>query len=385
MNCNDPIVRRMVLDCLRYWVSEYHIDGFRFDLASILGRDRNGRPLLNPPLIEEVAFDAVLGKSKLIAEAWDAGGLYQVGTFPSYRRWTEWNGKYRDTIRRFLRGDMGQLWEMARRIEGSPDLYPERGPTASVNFVTCHDGFTLNDLFSYDQKHNESNGEENRDGANDNYSWNCGWEGPSDDRAINRLRRRLMKNAIAILMVSQGVPLLSMGDEIGHTKWGNNNTYCHDSELNWFDWRRVEDDDGWLRFVRRCIAFRHAHPALRRRTHFAHEDVVGSGYPDISWHGVRAWHPDWAHHARTFAFMLCGQHAKGGEALDDDIYVAMNMHWEGHLFELPQLPPGRIWRQFANTALPAPHDIREPGTEIPLQRQRELYVAPRTVVILVGR
>jgi isoamylase len=234
MNCNNPVVRSMVLNCLRYWVSEFHIDGFRFDLASILGRDKFGHPLANPPLLEALAYDAILGRTKLIAEAWDAGGLYQVGSFPAYGRWGEWNGKYRDAIRKFVKGDMGQLGEIAKRIEGSPDLYADRGPTASVNFITCHDGFSLIDLFSYNEKHNEANGEHNRDGANDNYSWNCGAEGPTDDPNINKLRRQLIKNSVAILMISRGIPLIQMGDEIGHTKNGNNNTYCQDNELNWF-------------------------------------------------------------------------------------------------------------------------------------------------------
>ena len=231
LNCNNPMVRNMVLDCLRYWAAEYHIDGFRFDLASILGRDPWGAPLSNPPLLENLAFDPILAKCKLIAEAWDAGGLYQVGSFPSYGRWAEWNGKYRDTVRKFLKGDMGQVGEMAQRIQGSPDLYWWRGPSASINFITAHDGFTLADLVSYNHKHNEANGEHNNDGSNDNDSWNCGWEGPTDDPEINALRCRQIKNAVAFLMVSQGVPMILMGDEIGRTQQGNNNAYCHDNEL----------------------------------------------------------------------------------------------------------------------------------------------------------
>ena len=268
MNCNNPVVRNMVLDSLRYWVAEYHIDGFRFDLASILGRDAQGRPLANPPLLEALAYDPVLGKTKLIAEAWDAGGLYQVGSFPAYGRWSEWNDRYRDTLRMFVKGDPGQTGPMAALMQGAPDMFADRGPTASINFVTAHDGFTLADLFAYNEKHNEANGENNRDGHNNNHSWNCGHEGPTDDPAINTLRRRLMKNAVAMLLTSQGVPMIHMGDEVAHTKLGNNNTYCQDNDLSWFDWTGLEREADMLRFVRLCIQFRQRHPVLRRRHHF---------------------------------------------------------------------------------------------------------------------
>lgn len=385
LNCNNPIVRNMVMDCLRYWVAEFHIDGFRFDLASILGRDANGEPLSNPPLLEAMAYDPVLGHCKLIAEAWDAGGLYQVGTFPSYGRWSEWNGKYRDTLRKFLRGDTGQLWEISQRIQGSPDLYPERGPIASVNFVTCHDGFTLADLFAYSEKHNWANGEQNQDGANDNNSWNCGWEGTTPNVAINRLRQQMIRNAIAILMVSQGVPLILMGDEVGHSKQGNNNTYCQDNELSWFNWKLLEENHDLFRFFQQCIAFRHAHPILRNRTHFQHRDAVGSGYPDISWHSEEAWRPNWATYARTLAFMLCGQHKHNGEAPDDYIYVAMNMHWESHPFDLPRLPLGKKWYLFANTNALPPHDIYEIGHERLIHNQNQFMMGSRSVAICVGK
>lgn len=385
MNCNNPVVRNMVLDCLRYWVAEYHIDGFRFDLASILGRDAQGNPLSNPPLLEALAYDPVLGKTKLIAEAWDAGGLYQVGSFPAYGRWAEWNGQYRDAIRRFLIGDMGQIGVAAEAIQGSPHLYPERGPTASINFITAHDGFTLADLFSYNEKHNWANGEGNRDGHNDNHSWNCGWEGPTTDPKINTLRRRLIKNAVAILMVSQGIPMLLMGDEVAHTKAGNNNTYCQDNALSWFDWTRVESQSDILRFFKNCIAFRQAHPALRRRRHFRNEDHMGSGFADISWHGIEAWKTDWSYHSRTLAFMLDGQHARQGSVQDDTLYVAMNMHWESHAFELPGLPRKKKWHLFANTSMPSPADSCTPGQEVLLENQRTFLVGARSVVILVGR
>ena len=244
LNCNNPVVRGMVLDALRYWAAEYHIDGFRFDLAAILGRDQDGAPMLNPPLLEVLAHDPVLAKCKLIAEAWDAGGLYQVGSFPAFGRWSEWNGKYRDTLRRWIKGDGGLASELALRLQGSPDLYASRGPTASINFITCHDGFTLMDMVSYNDKHNEANGENNNDGANDNNSWNSGWEGETDDPEIKALRFRQMKNAFALLMVSQGVPMLLMGDEMGHTQRGNNNLYCHDNELSWLDWNLLEKNPG---------------------------------------------------------------------------------------------------------------------------------------------
>ncbi|HRO91572.1 MAG TPA: alpha-amylase family glycosyl hydrolase, partial [Promineifilum sp.] len=387
LNCNNPVVRNLVLDALRYWVAEYHIDGFRFDLASILGRDAEGNPLANPPLLESLAHDPVLGRTKLIAEAWDAGGLYQVGTFPAYGRWAEWNGRYRDVVRRFLKGDEGLTGVMANMIKGSPHMYLERGPTASVNFITCHDGFTLKDLVSYAEKHNLANGEGNRDGANDNYSWNWGHEGPTDDPVIVALRGRLMRNAVAILMVCQGVPMVHMGDEMAHTKYGNNNTYAQDNDLSWLNWDRLREHAGLFRFFSRCIAFRKAHPALRRRYHLHERDVIDSGFPDISWHGLREGKPDWSPHSRTLAFMLDGPHAvlMPSQTADDHIYVALNMHWEPHTFELPRLQDGRRWHLFADTSRPSPDDIHEPGQERLLRAQRNLPVGPRSVVILTGR
>lgn len=389
LNCNNPVVRNMVLECLRYWVAEYHIDGFRFDLASILGRGPNGMPLVNPPLIEALAYDPILANVKLIAEAWDAGGLYQVGTFPSYDRWAEWNGKYRDTIRAFLKGDSTQMWEAAERIQGSPDMYAARGTRASINFITCHDGFTLMDLFSYNHKHNLSNGEGNRDGHNENLSWNCGVEGETDDADIIAMRRQMVRNAVAVLMVSQGVPMILMGDEVGQTKYGNNNTYCHDNELNWFDWRLLDTNADLLRFFRMMIAFRKAHPVLRRRNHFSHRDEVGSGYPDISWHTTSAWQTDWSAHNHTIALMLCGKHGSRtgvvNAAQDDYVYIAINVHWHDHLFEIPQLPDGLAWHLFADTAAPPPLDICEPGDERLIGPQTRVTVAGRSVVILVGK
>lgn len=386
LNCNNPIVRGMVLDCLRYWASEYHIDGFRFDLAAILGRDPWGVPLANPPLLESLAFDPVLAKCKLIAEAWDAGGLYMVGSFPAYGRWAEWNGEYRDSVRKFLKGD-GHVGEMAQRLQGSPDLYlfAGRSPAASVNFITCHDGFTLADLVSYNGKNNWENGEGNQDGTNDNESWNCGAEGWTEDTAVNTLRQRQMRNAIALLMVSQGVPMLLMGDEMGRSKRGNNNTYCHDNELNWLDWSHLERNADYFRFVQNCIAFRRAHPVLRNQAHYQNRDFVGSGYADITWHGKQAWQADWSDHSRTLAFLLDGKHAKAGTVIDDSIYVAMNMHWETHWFQLPDLPDSMHWHVFANTSCPSPKDSWQPGTEPRLEDQTGLPVGDRAVIILVGK
>ncbi|MCC5636639.1 glycogen debranching protein GlgX [Nostoc sp. CHAB 5844] len=387
LNCNHPIVRNIVLDCLRYWAAEYHIDGFRFDLASILGRDSSGAPLKNPPLLETLAFDPILGKCKLIAEAWDAGGLYQVGSFPAFGRWAEWNGKYRDCIRKFLKGDAGQVGEMAQRLQGSPDLYAweGRGPATSINFITCHDGFTLMDLVSYNDKHNEANGENNNDGSNDNYSWNCGWEGSTDDPDINALRKRQIKNAVAMLMVSQGVPMILMGDEMGRTQNGNNNTYCHDNELNWLDWRLLEINSDLWRFFQNCIAFRKLNPVLRNRYHFQNQDDVNGGYADITWHGTQAWNADWSDDSRVLAFMVYSKHTQQGAVVDNYIYVAMNMSWQTYWFEIPGLPAGMNWYVFANTGAIPPADSWEAGKERILANQQGFLIGDRSVVILVSK
>ena len=386
LNCNNPIVRNMVLDCLRYWAAEYHIDGFRFDLAAILGRDPSGAPMANPPLLETLAFDPILAKCNLIAEAWDAGGLYQVGSFPAFGRWAEWNGKYRDGVRKFLKGE-NTVGDMAQRLSGSPDLYAwaGRAPATSINFITCHDGFTLMDVVSYNEKHNEANGENNNDGGNDNDSWNCGWEGETDDPGINALRHRQIKNAVAMLMVSQGVPMILMGDEVGRSQKGNNNTYCHDNELNWLDWTLLESKADLFQFFKHCIAFRNAHPVLRNQYHFQNRDYVGSGYADISWHGTQAWNADWSESSRTIAFMLCGKHAKAGTVVDNYIYVAMNMHWQAQWFEIPGLPPGMQWHIFANTGATPPEDSWAPGTEPVLENQQGLLMGDRSVAIVVGK
>ena len=384
LNCNNPVVRNMVLDCLRYWAAEYHIDGFRFDLAAILGRDVFGAPLSNPPLLETLAFDPILAGCKLIAEAWDAGGLYQVGSFPSYGRWSEWNGKYRDTVRRFLKGDAEMVGDLAQRLAGSPDLYRERGATASINFITCHDGFTLHDLVAYNDKHNEANGEDNRDGANDNHSWNCGHEGPSDDPEINALRRRQIKNALTMLFVSQGVPLLLMGDEMGHSQQGNNNTYCHDSPLTWLDWGLLEQNADIFRFTQGLIAFRKAHPLLRNRWHFSEQDYLGTGLPDLSWHGRSAWQADFSAESRYLAMLLCGRHSHGGQRPDNSIYAAFNSDWQAHGFELPQLPHGEQWHIVVNTGAAAGQDIHidQPPR---LEPQSHVLLGARSAVVLIGK
>ncbi|MDQ1318425.1 MAG: isoamylase [Candidatus Poribacteria bacterium] len=385
LNCNNPIVRNMILDCLRCWAADYHIDGFRFDLASILGRDQNGAPMNSPPLLETLAFDPVLGKCKLIAEAWDAGGLYQVGVFPSWGRWAEWNGKYRDDLRKFLKGDYGTVNAMIQRLQGSPDLYQWRGTNASVNFITAHDGFTLMDMVSYNEKHNEANGEGNSDGGDDNESWNCGWEGPTEDVEINRLRKKQIKNAAAILLVSRGMPMILAGDEMGKTQLGNNNAYCQDNEISWIDWTLLDTNAEIFNFYKKMIAFHNSHPVLRSNRHFQNIDYMGSGYPDISWHGNKAWNVDDSNREPVIAFLLCGLHARGGTSKDDYVYVAMNMHWEPHSFELPKPPESLSWHVFANTDKIPPEDIWEVGQEVMIENQSEFIVGPRSIVILVGK
>ena len=385
LNCNHPAVRGMVIDCLRYWVAEYHIDGFRFDLASILSRDQAGQPMASPPLIEFLAGDPVLSKCKLIAEAWDAAGLYQVGTFPDFGRWSEWNGKYRDTLRRFLRGDFDMTLDMALGIQGSPDLYEGRGPGASINFITCHDGFSLYDLMSYTRKYNLANGEKNKDGNDQNFSSNYGAEGETSDESLEALRLRQMKNAIAVLLLSQGVPMLLMGDEMRHSKKGNNNTYCQDNELNWIDWSALEKYADLNRFFRCLIQFRKAHPVLRHRHHLSHEDMAGTGYADISWHGIKLHEPDWTYHSKTLAFMLCGDHTEKGIPKDSDIFVVLNMY-EGDLeFEIPYSKNGRKWFVAVNTSQPSPRDCSIPGQEFLLKKQDAIEVASRSVVVLIAK
>lgn len=378
-NCNHPVVRSFVLLCLRHWVAEYHIDGFRFDLASVLGRDVDGRPLANPPLLESLAMDPVLSRTKLIAEAWDAGGLYQVGTFPDYDRWAEWNGKYRDAIRQFLKGDLGQVPEVAQRLVGSPDLYESRGPTASINFVTCHDGFTLADLVSYNHKHNTANGEHSRDGADHNASWNCGVEGPTDDPEINALRLKQMKNALAILLLSRGIPMMLMGDECGRTQYGNNNAYCHDSPLTWFDWTLPKKNSEIFRFCKKMIQFRQYHAVLRSRSHEPVTHGQGEDGSDIVWHGTRCRDPDWSSSSRIVAYQLCGSNR------DDSLYIAMNMYWESIAFELPVTHRDQYWRMAIDTSVKTTKGTYSPGATLPLEDQQFVEVAGRSVIVLVSR
>lgn len=387
INANHPVVRGFIRDSLRYWASEYHIDGFRFDLASALTRGADGGPLGSPPLIEALAHDPVLADCILIAEAWDAGGLYQVGHFPDYGRWLEWNGKFRDAARRFIKGDPGMTGEIVQRIMGSPDLYqrPDRGPAASINFINCHDGFTLRDLFSYNEKHNLDNGENNRDGANDNWSWNCGVEGESDDPEIIALRDRMQKNALTLLLLSQGIPMINMGDECGRTQHGNNNTYCHDEPWNWLDWNLPRQHAGLHRFFRLLAAFRAGHPVFRQSKYLTGTDQIGSGYADISWHGVEPWKPDWSFGSRTVAFLLCGRHSRAIGGNPWFFYVCFNMYHEPLEFELPRLPKRLTWFEFLDTAKPSPLDIQQPGHEIPLIDQKKIHPLARSAMVLVGK
>lgn len=400
LNCNHPVVRNFVVDSLHYWVSEFHIDGFRFDLASVLGRDRNGHPLSNPPLLEGLALDPILAGCDLIAEAWDAGGLYQVGNFPAYGRWMEWNGHYRDAARRFLRGDAGVVGDMVQGILGSPNLYAPSGrkPTASVNFITCHDGFPLRDLYSYNDKHNLANGEQNRDGANDNYCWNCGAEGETDDETIQELRYRLQRNAMALLFLSQGVPMLSMGDELNRTQLGNNNAYCHDEPWNWLDWTglaqsvdeaaesgKMNHISGLNRFVSQLTKFRRRHRKLRRSDYFTGMDMQDCGYPDISWHGTRPWTPDWGPDSRSLAFMITGEMGLSSGPEADFIYAAFNMWHEPITFGLPKLPPGMRWRRVMDTSRSSPDDFLEPSVEQLLKNQSSMTLRDRSVVLLIGK
>jgi isoamylase len=377
INANHPVVRNMLVDCLRYWVTEMHVDGFRFDLASVLGRGQDGEVLCNPPLLERIAAEPVLANTKLIAEAWDAAGLYQVGTFPNWGRWAEWNGRFRDDVRRFLRGEAGMIGALATRLAGSADLYQDDGrePYHGINFITSHDGFTLADLFSYDTKHNGANCEGGGGGSDLNYSWNCGVEGPTDDDSVVALRRRQARNAAAILLLSQGVPMLLAGDERGRTQLGNNNAYCQDNETSWINWKTDEHQKGLLRFLRLLVDFRKRHPGLRRRSFL---ETSPEGWPAIWWHGFRLNEADWSDESRSLAMHL------PRSTRDDDIYVILNAHSEPHSFELPVLPGRLRWFRVVDTMLEPPQDIAEPGAE-PRVSSRSYDVGPHSVVVLLGR
>lgn len=376
LNCNHPVVRDMILECLRYWVIEYRVDGFRFDLASILGRNDDGTPLSQPPLLRSLAFDSILGNVKLIAEAWDAGGLYQVGSFPSWKRWAEWNGRYRDDMRRFLKGDDFLAQTAAARITGSPDLYDPayRGGNASINFLTCHDGFTLHDLYSYNQKHNEANGWGNTDGADDNNSWNCGVEGETDDPAILALRKRLMKNACAVLLCSRGTPMFLSGDEFADTRYGNNNPYCQDNLISWLDWSLLKKNKDLFDFFQYMIRFRKDHPVIRK-------DLEPSylGVPAMSTHGLT---PDETNFSGD-SHVVCVRFAGYNETTqkEDLVYLAVNSGWFPVTLTLPELPEHYKWKVAVNTGDPKCqffHKNSMPTVE------SKIFLGERSVIIFVA-
>lgn len=378
MNCNHPVVRSFIIDCLRHWAIEYRVDGFRFDLASILGRDQNGAPMANPPILESLAFDPVLGKMKLIAEAWDAGGLYQVGSFPSWNRWAEWNGRYRDDMRSFLKGDDGMAGNAITRITGSRDLYsPEsRGHKASVNFMTCHDGFTLYDLYSYNEKHNEKNGWNNTDGDNNGHSWNCGAEGETDDPNVNGLRRRLIKNAFAALLCSRGPAMFFAGDEFCNTQFGNNNAYCQDNIISWLDWSRLEEFKEIHDFVRHMIQFRKEHPILRKMT-----KPSSCQFPEISVHNGTPFNASTDYKTKLIGIMYAGRNEEDTE--DDIVFYCMNAYWEPLVMQLPVLPNGKHWHVDTNTNSEY-FDGEDFTAKTELLGVNTIRVPARTTIILVA-
>lgn len=375
-NCNHPVVQQFIMDCLRHWVIEYRIDGFRFDLASILGRSEDGSPMANPPLLKNLAYDPILSKVKLIAEAWDAGGLYQVGSFPSWKRWAEWNGKYRDDLRSFLKGDNGKAWSAAQRIMGSRDIYsPElRGNNVSVNFITCHDGFTLYDLYSYNQKHNEKNGWNNTDGDNAHDSWNCGQEGETQNPEIKNLRIRMVKNAFAVLMCSRGAAMFPAGDEFCNTQFGNNNVYCQDNETAWLDWSRLEEFQEVFDFVRDMTAFRKNHKILREDT-----APCSMNFPCMSIHNSVPWNQEFRNDTHVIGILFAGQdkHKK-----DDLVFLGINSHWETQPVQPPDLPAGKNWNvQFYTNV---PHVRKQDYNPLVHRNGNIFYLAPRSVIILTN-
>ena len=371
LNCNHPIVHQMIMDCLRYWVTTYRVDGFRFDLASILGRDEKGAPMVSPPLLQAMAFDPILGDVKLIAEAWDAGGLYQVGSFPSWNRWAEWNGRYRDDIRRYLKGDDGFAQAAALRLVGSRDMYDVNGrKDASVNFITCHDGFTLWDLYSYNHKHNEKNGWNNTDGANDNNSWNCGAEGETGDEGVNALRRRMCRNAFALLMCSRGIPMFLAGDEFCNTQFGNNNAYCQDNITSWLDWRKLKENQNMFSFFQYMIRFRMEHRILRK-------DLSGGcwGFPDYSFYGVDGPRSGFGDHEHYVGVLFTGGEQGVGPQV---IYVASNAYWGELRVHLPELRASAGWFLAVDT-----WDETPPPSLVPVGDW--ISIRPRSVMVFVGR
>jgi glycogen operon protein len=375
LNANHPVVRRLILDSLRYWVEVMHVDGFRFDLASILSRDSSGHPMPDPPVLLDIESDPVLAGTKLIAEAWDAAGLYQVGSFVG-DAWKEWNGRFRDEVRSFLRGDDGTVGNLAARLLGSPDVYGHKGREmeASVNFVTCHDGFSLNDLVSYNVKHNEGNGEDNRDGADDNRSWNCGVEGPTDDPQIEALRTRQVKNFLTITLLSLGVPMILMGDEMRRTQGGNNNAYCRDELSNWLDWSLLERHADVHRFVSLLLARRVLRDQTAEQQRLSLTSVLEQA--KMAWHGVRHLQPDWGVHSHSLAM--------GAEMRREDagLYLIMNAYWEPLVFELPPAPEDNPWRRWIDTSLASPDDIVPWQTSMSVPEPRAYHAALRSVVVL---
>lgn len=368
LNCNHPIVQQMITECLRYWVTNYRVDGFRFDLATILGRNEDGSPMSKPPLLQELAFDGILGTVKLIAEAWDAGGMYQVGSFPSWNRWMEWNGRYRDDMRAFLKGDNGKAGAAANRITGSPDLYDPvaRGFNPSVNFLNCHDGFTLHDLYTYNEKHNEDNDWEGTDGDNHNLSWNCGIEGETTDKEVQRLRDRMIKNAFACLMTSRGAPMFFMGDEFGNSQGGNNNAYCQDNNISWLNWDDLKTNKNLFDFFKFMIVFRKAHPSIRKQ--LGHPKT---GFPKISCHGAKPWEPDYAEDSHYMGVMFAGSYDR--EKPDDVVYIAVNTYWEDVGILLPEVPFGMRWQIEVDTY------EKDPIYREPQETDRNVNMSPRSV------
>ena len=378
MNCNHPIMRKFIIDCLRYWVMEYRVDGFRFDLASILTRDQNGAPMPDPPILQGIACDPILGHVKLIAEAWDAEGLYQVGSFPAFRRWSEWNGRYRDDMRRFLKGDGSMAGTAINRIIGSTDLYDpvHRGESASVNFLTCHDGFTLYDLYSYNTKHNEKNGWNNTDGDNNGNSWNCGAEGETDDPQIEELRRRMVKNAFATLLCSRGPAMFYGGDEFCNTQFGNNNAYCQDNIISWLDWTRLEKYREIHDFVRYMIGFRKRYAILRKKT-----KPVACNLPEISIHNGYPWNGGTDSNSRLIGIMYAGRDEH--DTRDDIVFYCMNAYWETLVMQLPELPNGLQWKVCVNTSVEY-EDGRDMESYTEFYYKKTLKVPPRTAIVLVA-
>ena len=380
VNCNHPLVARFIVECLEYWVREMHVDGFRFDLASVLARGEDGRPMQHPPVLWSIELSDVLAHTRIIAEAWDAAGLYQVGVFPGFR-WAEWNGRYRDVIRRFVRGEKGLVGEIATRLSGSSDLYQPHGrlPINSINFVACHDGFTLYDLVSYNEKHNKANGEDNRDGTSESFSWNCGQEGETDDPLIISLRRRQAKNFMGILLLSQGVPMLLAGDEVLRSQRGNNNAYCQDNELGWFDWTLTEQNKDMFRFVKQMIAFRKRHACLRRKRFLKGQKQKDRHFPDVTWHGAKVNEPPWDDpNAQLLAFTLSAVAES-----EEDIHVVLNMSDTPEQTELPPIP-NTTWFRAVDTYQDSPADILEPS-EQPAVRNCFYTVQPRSVVVFERR